>query len=118
MTNKIGRSNKQIDRCLFFCWPWVSIWFLSAGAQPRSAEEVAALDEDFYQRDVAAKYEDFYQRDVAAEYEDLDFDACEQFDDDDVDLGQNEVDAGGRGFAADDDDDVVDERAKCAKLTW
>ena len=82
---KIGRSNKQIDRCLFFCWPWVSIWFLSAGAQPRSAEEVAALDEDFYQRD------------VAAEYEDLDFDACEQFDDDDVDLGQNEVDAGGEG---------------------
>ena len=48
----------------------------------------------------------------------MDFDACEQFDDDDVDLGQNEVDAGGRGFAADDDDDVVDERAKCAKLTW
>ena len=95
---QIGRSNKQIDRCLFFCWPWVSIWFSSAGAQPRSAEEVAALDEDFYQRDVAAKYEDFYQRDVAAEYEDLDFNACEQFDDDDVDLGQNEVDAGGEGI--------------------
>ena len=80
---QIGRSNKQIDRCLFFCWPWVSIWFSSAGAQPRSAEEVAALDEDFYQRD------------IAAEYEDLDFDACEQFDVDDVYLGQNEVDAGG-----------------------
>ena len=76
-------AHKQIDRCLFFCWPWVSIWFSSAGAQPRSAEEVAALDEDFYQRD------------IAAEYEDLDFDAREQFDVDDVYLGQNEVDAGG-----------------------
>ena len=82
---QIGRSNKQIDRCLFFCWPWVSIRFLSAGAQPRSAEEVAALGEDFYQRDVAAKYKD------------LDFDTHKQFDVDDVDLGQNKVDAGGRG---------------------
>ena len=48
-----------------------------------TAEEVAALDEDFYQRD------------IPAEYEDVDFDAHEQFDVDDVDLGQNEVDAGG-----------------------
>ena len=24
----------------------------------------------------------------------------------------------GKGFAADDGDDVVDEKAKCAKLTW
>ena len=34
----------------------------------------------------AALQDDFYQRDVAAEYEDLDFDAKEQFDDDDVDV--------------------------------
>ena len=48
----------------------------------------------------------------------MDFDAREQVDVDDVDLGQNEVDARGKGFAADDGDDVVDEKAKCAKLTW
>ena len=57
----------------------------SAGAQLWSAKEVAALDKDSYQRDIAAKYED------------LDFDARKQFDVDDVDLGQNEVDAGGEG---------------------
>ena len=72
------------------------IWFSSPGAQPRSAEEVAALDEDFYQRDIAAKYEDLY------------FDAREQFNVDDVDLGQNKVDARGE-FAADNDDAVMDE---------
>ena len=51
-------AHKQIDRCLFFCWPSVSIWFSSPGAQPRSAEEVAALDKDSYQREIAAEYED------------------------------------------------------------
>ena len=78
------RAHKQIDRCLFFCWPWVSIWFSSTGAQPRSAEEAASLDEDFYLRYIATKSED------------LDFDAHEQFDDNDMDLGLNEVDAGER----------------------
>lgn len=41
--------------------------------------------------DGAAMDDDFYQRDVQAEYEELDYDANEQFDDDDVDLGEGEV---------------------------
>ena len=77
------------------------ISFSSAGAQP---EEVAALDEDFYQRDMAAKYED------------LDFDAREQLTT--WTWARTRSTPRGRGFAADDDDNVVDERAKCAKLTW
>jgi hypothetical protein len=67
--------------------------------------------------EAAAMQDDFYQRDVGAEYEDLDYDVNEQFDDDDVDVGAEEVfiDEGG-GFVADidsdsddDDDDDADE---------
>jgi hypothetical protein len=49
--------------------------------------------------------DNFYQRDVGAEYEELDYDANEQFDDDDVDVGETEVMADGSGFAADDEDE-------------
>ena len=57
---------------------------------------------------------DFYQRDVGAEYDELDYDAEEQFDDDDVDVGEREGMGaeGGGGFAADaEDDDPDDEEA-------
>lgn len=47
----------------------------------------------------------FYQRDVKAEYEELDYDVDEQFDDDDVDVGETEVAVDTGGFAQDDDDD-------------
>jgi len=51
----------------------------------------------------------FYQRDVMAEYEELDYDVNEQFDDDDVDVGETEVVVDG-GFAQEEDeDDDVDE---------
>jgi len=53
--------------------------------------------------------DDFYQRDVQAEYEELDYDANEQFDDDDVDVGETEVVVEGRGFADEDDEDDYDE---------
>lgn len=59
--------------------------------------------------DGLAMADDFYQRDVGAEYEELDYDANEQFDDDDVDLGESEVVVDGGGFAEDDDDDDLDE---------
>ena len=65
-------------------------------------------------RDVAAEasamQDDFYQRDVGAEYDELDYDPNEQFDDDDVDVGAEEVlmDDGG-GFAADIDDSGSDD---------
>lgn len=59
--------------------------------------------------DGAAMADDFYTRDVSAEYEQLDYDANEQFDDDDVDLGESEVQAVGTdGYNdenGDDDDD-------------
>jgi len=51
--------------------------------------------------------DDFYQRDVAMEYEDLDYDANEQFDDDDVDIGDGNEDIG--GFTADVDEDEEDD---------
>jgi hypothetical protein len=56
--------------------------------------------------DGAAMADDFYSRDVQAEYEELDYDANEQFDDDDVDIGETEVaiDTGGYGDEDEDDD--------------
>lgn len=51
-----------------------------------------------------AMADDFYQRDVKAEYEEMDYDPNEQFDDDDVDLGEGEVNID-EGFADDFDDD-------------
>ena len=59
--------------------------------------------------DGMAMADDFYKRDVQAEYEELDYDANEQFDDDDVDVGETEVVVDESGFADDDDDDDLDE---------
>lgn len=60
--------------------------------------------------DGAAMADDFYTRDVKAEYDDLDYDANEQFDDDDVDLGESEMAADSGGFGDDEDeDDELDE---------
>lgn len=59
--------------------------------------------------DGLAMADDFYQRDVQAEYEELDYDANEQFDDDDVDVGETEVVVDGSGFADDDDEDDLEE---------
>jgi hypothetical protein len=53
--------------------------------------------------------DNFYGRDVQAEYEELDYDANEQFDDDDVDVGETEVAVEGGGYADDDDDDDFDD---------
>lgn len=61
--------------------------------------------------EAGAMEEGFYQRDVSAEYEALDYDASEQFDDDDVNLGEDEIQDDGGGFAGgmlDSDDDVFD----------
>ena len=56
-----------------------------------------------------AMADDFYQRDVKAEYEEMDYDPNEQFDDDDVDLGEGELNIEG-GFADDfDDNDDLDD---------
>jgi len=59
-----------------------------------------------------AMADDFYQRDVQAEYEELDYDANEQFDDDDVDVGETDVVIGDSHFSGideDDDDDLEDD---------
>jgi hypothetical protein len=55
--------------------------------------------------DGAAMSDDFYQRDVQAEYEELDYDANEQFDDDDVDVGETEVVEDGEDYEPDEDDE-------------
>jgi hypothetical protein len=55
--------------------------------------------------DGAAMADDFYQRDVGAEYEELDYDANEQFDDDDVDLGEGEVVGDNAGFEDEEEED-------------
>lgn len=60
---------------------------------------------DFVGIEAAAMQEDFYQRDVGAEYDELDYDPNEQFDDDDVDVGADEVTDEAGGFAADIDSD-------------
>ena len=49
--------------------------------------------------------DDFYQRDVQAEYEEMDYDANEQFDDDDVDVGEAEVQMENTGYGGLDDDE-------------
>ena len=63
--------------------------------------------------DGLAMADDFYQRDVVAEYEDLDYDANEQFEDDDVDMGEKEEHLNSNtGFAepdTDEDDEVYDD---------
>mmetsp|Transcript_84033 Transcript_84033/g.170433 ORF Transcript_84033/g.170433 Transcript_84033/m.170433 type:complete len:314 (-) Transcript_84033:210-1151(-) len=56
-----------------------------------------------------AMADDFYQRDVQAEYEELDYDANEQFDDDDVDVGETDVHIGDSNFGGIDDDDDDDD---------
>eukprot|EP00531_Pseudo-nitzschia_arenysensis_P014590 CAMPEP_0116126612 /NCGR_PEP_ID=MMETSP0329-20121206/6421_1 /TAXON_ID=697910 /ORGANISM="Pseudo-nitzschia arenysensis, Strain B593" /LENGTH=629 /DNA_ID=CAMNT_0003620699 /DNA_START=199 /DNA_END=2085 /DNA_ORIENTATION=+ len=56
-----------------------------------------------------AMADDFYQRDVQAEYEELDYDANEQFDDDDVDVGETDVVMGDSNFGGIDDDEENDE---------
>ena len=60
--------------------------------------------------EAGAMAEDFYHRDVAAEYEALDYDASEQFDNDDVNVGEDEMaeDAGGYGGDYSSGDDVLD----------
>eukprot|EP00571_Detonula_confervacea_P007614 CAMPEP_0172322470 /NCGR_PEP_ID=MMETSP1058-20130122/45954_1 /TAXON_ID=83371 /ORGANISM="Detonula confervacea, Strain CCMP 353" /LENGTH=724 /DNA_ID=CAMNT_0013038217 /DNA_START=12 /DNA_END=2183 /DNA_ORIENTATION=- len=62
--------------------------------------------------EAGAMEEGFYQRDVAAEYEALDYDANEQFDDDDVNVGEDEMMDDGGGFGGGDyeseDDNMLD----------
>ncbi|KAL3764940.1 hypothetical protein ACHAWU_003800 [Discostella pseudostelligera] len=62
--------------------------------------------------EAAAMEEGFYQRDVAAEYEALDYDAEEQFDDDDVNVGEDEMMDDGGGYGGDyhdsGDDNMLD----------
>jgi len=74
------------------------------GASGAGASKVAGNDGN-------AMADDFYQRDVKAEYEELDYDANEQFDDDDVDVGETDVVMGDSNFKTieeDDDDDLED----------
>jgi hypothetical protein len=69
-------------------------------------KKLKSLSRDAVGIEAAAMQDDFYQRDVGAEYDELDYDPNEQFDDDDVDVGAEEVvlDEGG-GFVADIDSD-------------
>ncbi len=62
--------------------------------------------------EAASMEEGFYQRDVAAEYEVLDYDVEEQFDDDDVNVREDEMMDDGGGYGGDyinsDDDNLLD----------
>ena len=63
--------------------------------------------------DGAAMSDDFYTRDVGAEYEEMDYDAAEQFDDDDVDVGETEMqNVGTDGYNEDEDDDENDDESE------
>ena len=69
--------------------------------------------------DGAAMADDFYNRNMSKEYDDLDYDANEQFDDDDVNAGEEPEEAASDdgGFAGDvedqgDEDDEDDEDGK------
>ena len=82
------------------------------GGDGRLNTELGGANDEKGERgaDGAAMDDDFYQRDVQAEYEELDYDAKEQFDDDDVDLGEGEVMDTGNGMdGADDLDDELDD---------
>lgn len=59
--------------------------------------------------DGMAMADDFYQRDVKAEYEELDYDANEQFDDDDVDMAEGEMTLMTEIHEEFEEDDDVDE---------
>jgi hypothetical protein len=68
--------------------------------------------------DGLAMADDFYQRDVQAEYEELDYDANEQFDDDDVDVGETEMAMEGSGYNdGDDDEEDLEEDVGVERLT-
>lgn len=64
-----------------------------------------------------AMADDFYQRDVQAEYEELDYDANEQFDDDDVDVGETEVGITDAVFNEEEDDDDLEDADDGERLT-
>jgi hypothetical protein len=66
--------------------------------------------------DGLAMADDFYQRDVQAEYEELDYDANEQFDDDDVDVGETEVVVENNTMNEDDDDEDLDDDVEGARV--
>lgn len=72
-------------------------------------DDTAGAEPSTKGNDGLAMADDFYQRDVQAEYEELDYDANEQFDDDDVDVGETEVVVEGSGFAEEDDDEDLEE---------
>jgi hypothetical protein len=78
----------------------------SAGAKAND-EEGGKNSSKGASNDGMAMADDFYQRDVGAEYDELDFDANEQFDDDDVDQMEQAEDGG--GYVNDDDDDDLDD---------
>uniref|UniRef100_A0A7S2K394 Transcription initiation factor IIF subunit alpha n=1 Tax=Leptocylindrus danicus TaxID=163516 RepID=A0A7S2K394_9STRA len=60
--------------------------------------------------DGAAMADNFYDRNISKEYDDLDYDANEQFDDDDVHAGEEpEVLSDDGGFAGDIEEDVEDD---------
>jgi hypothetical protein len=95
----------------------------AAGGKGRSSN--GAADVGVASNDGNAMADDFYQRDVKAEYEEMDYDPNEQFDDDDVDLGEGELNVEG-GFAGDvdsendfddEDDDEEDEEKKAGLAT-
>ena len=81
-----------------------------AGVQNDAANtKKGGTDESAKGNDGLAMADDFYQRDVQAEYDELDYDANEQFDDDDVDVGETEMVVDGGGFADEDEEDDFDE---------
>ena len=83
----------------------------AASAATSKGEDAASKNAVHEERgaDGAAMADDFYQRDVKAEYEELDYDANEQFDDDDVDLGESEVVVDAGGYGDEDEDDELED---------
>ena len=80
--------------------------------QADTSSSAAGSDNNKTERgaDGAAMSDDFYTRDVGAEYEEMDYDAAEQFDDDDVDVGETEMqNVGTDGYNEDEDDDDNDD---------
>mmetsp|Transcript_26324 Transcript_26324/g.43971 ORF Transcript_26324/g.43971 Transcript_26324/m.43971 type:complete len:580 (+) Transcript_26324:242-1981(+) len=74
-----------------------------------AAAKAGAAGNNATSNDGMAMADDFYQRDVKAEYEELDYDANEQFDDDDVDMAEGEVNMVNEFQEELEDDDDVDD---------
>jgi hypothetical protein len=87
------------------------------GEEGGDTDVAAAGTTEKTSNDGLAMADNFYQRDVHAEYEELDYDANEQFDDDDVDVGETEMLIEDSAVHDGEDEDDLDDEVGGDRLT-